>query len=199
IFASDADHTKTFTDANAQWVDFQFYPTGGDTTKPLKLNYDVNDPSVTNVTATFEFIAGDDWTWIRNANANGNGKNFSIDVPVQFIAGNFSLNPSALTVTLTVTRENPKHSLAVLTVAQPTTGKPVLLKMIICRVSVPVSAGGDGNLTNRDKIHIGDDIAWSTLGGSQSHSFVIQHPAAAQGVNVQMVIVAHGGLQRISS
>src|SRR5262249_26727491 len=38
IFASDADHTKTFADAGAQWVDFQFYRTGGDATKPIKLN-----------------------------------------------------------------------------------------------------------------------------------------------------------------
>src|SRR5262249_35454309 len=110
---------------------------------------------------------------------------------------NFSFNPAALAgLTLTIQRENPHHSLAIVQLTQASSGKPVLIKNLIERVSVPVSAGGDGNLTNRDKLHVGDDISWSTLGGTQSHTFVVKHPAAAQGITVQVVVTAHGGLQR---
>jgi hypothetical protein len=197
IFADNSDHTKTFADAGDQWIDFQFYRTGGDASKPIKLNYTINDTSLTNITAQFAFTVGDDWTWIRNAGANGQGKDFSADVAVEFVAGNFSLDASLLTISASITHVNAHHSLAVLSVLQPSTGHPVLIKNVICRVSVPVSQGGDGLLANRFKVFVSDDISWDLLGQAQGHSFPIQHPVAAQGVTVQLVVTVHGNAQRL--
>jgi hypothetical protein len=197
IFANAADSSKTFADAGAQWLDFQFYPNGGDATKPLKLNYLIDNTAVTNITALFQFLAGDDWVWIRNANANGNGKFFSADNATEFVVGNYSFDPAILpSVTLTIQLENPQHSLAIISITQPSTGRPVYLRFLLLQVSVPVSAGGDGVLRNRDKLYIGDQLGWSQLGATTQHAFVVKHPAGATGITVTVLVDAHGGLSR---
>lgn len=174
---ADATHTKAFNDTTINATDISIILRTGDTEDKVPGVAPVTNLGATSQRLQLLLETGRVYTWRYALLGNGGGSTKSTPATITFTAG----MPSASlpSVSVAITAVNFHHSLATVTVTQPTTFRPIK--------RIKLFQNGSSSAT--ENINILNDSLFNANSVIGTHIFRIKHPGnIAQTVQARLVM-----------